>query len=55
MNNEYAQVHELPEGYVITDYTYDGLVPVIPLAKIAIYLVSFVAFFMLARFFFRLM
>lgn len=52
--NEYSQVHELPEGYVITDYTYDGLIPGIPLARLAIYLASFVAFFMIARWLFRM-
>lgn len=55
MDRQYDQVHELPAGYVATDYTYDGLIPWIDLGKIAIYLLTFMAAFMMFRTLFRLL
>ena len=55
MDRQYDQVHELPKGYVETDYTYDGLVPWVGLGRFAIYLLMFATCFMIFRMLFRLL
>lgn len=51
--NEYSQVHQLPKGYIETDYTYDGVLPWTDIGRIAIYLVSFGMFFVIMSHIFR--
>jgi len=44
-DRQFDQVHELPDGYVETTYTYDGLINVEYTARLAIYMLTFAAAF----------
>ena len=48
MRNEFSQVHEVPDGYEATFYTYETI-PVFDIARLSIYLVCFVGFFMIFK------
>lgn len=52
MRNEYSQVHDLPDGYVESTYTYE-LVPVFEIGRVAIYLLTFAALFLVIGHLFR--
>ncbi len=46
--NEFSQVHSIPDGWEQVEYTYE-VVPWLDISRMAVYLVTFAALFVLAR------